>query len=443
MNKIMKMVKTLIFQFKATLKHTDKPVWRTFELNENTSFKELHIIMQHLFNWSNSHLYGFFIHRTNGNPIEKIEISPSDPEEMGANFFKKYTDERETIGKWFIKKADKATYIYDFNERWEHEIELVNMYPEEQNTLLPRCIDAENIAPDENQQLESRKEINLTKHNHKILVNEINHRFQRNTLGDHLKTIDHDFTDYWPRTMALSSDLQDEKPWTLMNEEHIFAMAHPDVDELLYCAVLGQRKEVYGLVVYTGIEGLFTLMNILKSGEAPETLCEEQSTLLLTFEDKEDLMHRDLSLLEDYEVSFKGKKSWPTFVSIKHASSPWEMSNEEARILSIAISETLAVFKEIKEGLEVPYIPVAKKILLRSPKQDTNELIMENKVISIDDPVLHGPEEPLTIPEIQLKRATRLKVKTRIAMEFVLTNLKFPVQKKKMTSQYCRFLWLQ
>src|SRR5699024_11677428 len=66
------------------------------------------------------------------------------------NVFESALDESsEILADYFEQEKNKALYIYDFGDDWQHEIVLENiLYPEE-SVSYPVCLIANGIGPEE------------------------------------------------------------------------------------------------------------------------------------------------------------------------------------------------------------------------------------------------------------------------------------------------------
>ena len=53
------------------------------------------------------------------------------------------------IADYFQKKGDKATYIYDFGDNWEHKIILERINDLDKGVKYPRCLDGARACPPE------------------------------------------------------------------------------------------------------------------------------------------------------------------------------------------------------------------------------------------------------------------------------------------------------
>lgn len=70
---------------------------------------------------------------------EKIEITlePDDGFGFGPKII---PEENAKITKYFVAAKNKAIYLYDFGDGWEHEIVLEKIIPAEPNVQYPRCV---------------------------------------------------------------------------------------------------------------------------------------------------------------------------------------------------------------------------------------------------------------------------------------------------------------
>ena len=81
-----------ILQFKLTLKHSSPKIWRQFQIPDNFTFHDLHLVVQGVMGWDNSHLYQFVLGKNNyiGDTelLENDEITEANETELVAIFDK-------------------------------------------------------------------------------------------------------------------------------------------------------------------------------------------------------------------------------------------------------------------------------------------------------------------------------------------------------------------
>ncbi|MBS1550039.1 MAG: plasmid pRiA4b ORF-3 family protein [Bacteroidetes bacterium] len=131
-------------KLKITLEYTDPKVYRTVIVPEKITFDDLHLVIQCVMNWENSHLYQFNL----GSPYASDSITEPDEDEMDNFFssrFKKYDSTKTYLSDFFNGQIKKMSYIYDYGDDWIHNITVLKKPSEE--VLYPICIKGENTAP--------------------------------------------------------------------------------------------------------------------------------------------------------------------------------------------------------------------------------------------------------------------------------------------------------
>ena len=127
-----------ILQFKITLKDIKPPVWRRFRVEDSMTFRDLHLVLQTLMGWTNTHLYQFVYERDNyiGNPefIEDNDIAD---------------DSQLKLSEFLDKPGIRMMYEYDFGDMWEHELVLEEVSEKPEGKFHPVCLDGAMCCPPE------------------------------------------------------------------------------------------------------------------------------------------------------------------------------------------------------------------------------------------------------------------------------------------------------
>lgn len=112
---------------KIVIEDTHPPVWRRVVIPDKITFRELHEVIQVLFEWQNAHLHGF--------NILADRISIDDIEETRG---RQYAEAKTRIDSFF-RNYKSIRYTYDFGDEWRHKINIEKMdeeYTERYATLL-------------------------------------------------------------------------------------------------------------------------------------------------------------------------------------------------------------------------------------------------------------------------------------------------------------------
>ncbi len=126
-----------VYQLKISLKRARPPIWRRIQIASTDNLEDVHIALQVVMGWTNSHLHEFACGRDRyGIPDEDF---PSDlRDEVGYRLDQVLKNEK-----------DKLNYEYDFGDGWTHEVVLEKILPFEPDTVLPVCLKGRRACPPE------------------------------------------------------------------------------------------------------------------------------------------------------------------------------------------------------------------------------------------------------------------------------------------------------
>ena len=136
MAKIIQFQKSDWYQLKITLKNVKPAIWRRFVVPADIPLPDLHLIVQTVMGWYNSHLHQFII---DGEFY-------TEPDEYSIDRCIDYRN----IKLNQVITAEKQTfeYEYDFGDGWEHIIELEKVL-KEHDQPSPVCLAGKRACPPE------------------------------------------------------------------------------------------------------------------------------------------------------------------------------------------------------------------------------------------------------------------------------------------------------
>ena len=127
-------------QLKISIKNSQPLIWREILVHQSTTFFELHHIIQIVMGWQNYHLFEFNLE---GYRIGIICKGPA------------WLEDSELIDSSTIKLSDMVgpkeliSYLYDFGDYWEHQIEVVKFLDADHLLKYPVCIGGAMRCPPE------------------------------------------------------------------------------------------------------------------------------------------------------------------------------------------------------------------------------------------------------------------------------------------------------
>lgn len=177
----------------------------------------------------------------------------------------------------------------------------------------------------------------------------------------------------WRALYQAAVEFNEIECWTWMYDSDLFGVQDPASGEIGYCCVMGNLGELFALAVYLGSEGLEGYLRI-QAGEIlpgdPEVLTV-QKCLMASFENREDLRRRDLQVIRELGLKFRGRNAWPLFRSYRPGFVPWYLTEQEAVYLTLALEQAKEVALRFKEdaGLLTPPADRPSSFLVRMPER--------------------------------------------------------------------------
>lgn len=126
-----------IYQLKVTLKYIRPPIWRRFVIVSSESLADLHIALQIVMGWTDSHLHEFS--KEKGRYGVPDEDFPSDIR----------NESKFRIDQVLKQEKDELLYTYDFGDGWDHEVVLEKILPFDTKTQWPTCLNGGRACPPE------------------------------------------------------------------------------------------------------------------------------------------------------------------------------------------------------------------------------------------------------------------------------------------------------
>ncbi len=126
-----------VYHFKVSL---SKTLWRKIKISSKDTFGNLHTAIQRAFEFDDDHLYAFYINgnRRTGKPIYCGYAQEGGPVAEETTF--------EDVG---LFKGQKLSYLFDFGDMWEFNLELIEIDKEEPLPLHPIITEVKGESPEQ------------------------------------------------------------------------------------------------------------------------------------------------------------------------------------------------------------------------------------------------------------------------------------------------------
>jgi len=120
-------------------------IWRRVHALSDSTFGDLHYVIQGAMGWDCSHLHEFAMCNPRTGSLDRI-ASSEEVAEVGGDLI---NQDSVTIDSYFSSANKKANYTYDFGDDWEHEIVLEKILDVVDGVDYPICIAGKRACPPE------------------------------------------------------------------------------------------------------------------------------------------------------------------------------------------------------------------------------------------------------------------------------------------------------
>lgn len=126
-----------IYQLKITLRGIRPSIWRRLLIASTANLEDVHIILQIVMGWTDSHMHEFSKGSDRYGVADKDFPSDSHDE---ANY---------RLDQILKAEKEKLIYTYDFGDSWNHEVVLEKILPFKAGAVLPVCLKGSRACPPE------------------------------------------------------------------------------------------------------------------------------------------------------------------------------------------------------------------------------------------------------------------------------------------------------
>lgn len=127
-----------VSQLKVTLCDSQPPIWRRFQVESTVTLEQLHLVLQVVMGWTDSHMHGFRLPEP-GQRGGQRRLLPIESADAKAT----------RLGDVLRRPKDWLVYEYDFGDGWEHVLVLEEIVPRSSATRYPMVLAGRGACPPE------------------------------------------------------------------------------------------------------------------------------------------------------------------------------------------------------------------------------------------------------------------------------------------------------
>jgi hypothetical protein len=244
-----------------------------------------------------------------------------------------------------------------------------------------------------------------------------------------------------PSTQDLKSlyttalDFRDFGCWDWMDETDIFGVQNPANEEIGYCCVIGANREMFGLIVYLGTEGLDSYNRILSDRSKNTNSIFYQKCLIISFENKNVLEKADLDTIKSLGLNIRGSYAYPMCREYTPGFYPWFIAPDQIQFLTLCLQQAKEVSGRFKENKEILFSDNKNEYLVRALRTVQNGVEWQDMWVP-PKRVKKNVSYLSRIPHDQLDEIKSKYRLVNVSWEFDCSYSFNPMQDKKNTRPY-------
>lgn len=130
-----------VLELEISLDNIQPKIWRRVQIDPNTTFLELHYIIQFALGWTNSHLHRFL--------TDDELVCIGVPYLMDDSPYEFLDSQAIYVSDFIQNPGDQLQYEYDFGDGWMHTLTLLQRIPSERHRTIPVVADGARACPPE------------------------------------------------------------------------------------------------------------------------------------------------------------------------------------------------------------------------------------------------------------------------------------------------------
>lgn len=244
----------------------------------------------------------------------------------------------------------------------------------------------------------------------------------------------------WARLYQAAIRIRESAPWEWLDEGQIFGVQDPDSGEIGFVSIMGSLGEHYAVASYTGSTGLYGFWSLQRMDTVSDAgMVLEVPQLQVSFEDRSILTPKDLHVIKQLDLKFRGRGAWPMFRSYRPGYFPWYLESDEIRAFTYVLEQTLAVVARAKGDPDLLEPGDDTSYLVRVAEDKGGVLVWDDHVVSVMPPEPESVSVPMDMAALNLLKGLP---KSQVSLEVDLSFFPGRIGAKGERPQYAYVLML-
>lgn len=161
----------------------------------------------------------------------------------------------------------------------------------------------------------------------------------------------------WKELYEVTMNIKDLKPWEYFFDMDVITIILPNLDEPVYCNIMGRGGEFFGIGTYAGFKAIYGFYKVGNNHTIPMAqIPRYQHLVMCNFGNRDELRKDQWELVKKLGYKFRGKNNWIYFNSHEPGYTPYIPDNEEVILLTEVFKNLfIAIRTYIENDFEVDF----------------------------------------------------------------------------------------
>ncbi len=155
----------------------------------------------------------------------------------------------------------------------------------------------------------------------------------------------------WNKLYEVTINIKKLEPWNHLWDIDIITIILPEYEEPFYCSVMGKNGQCFAISVYKGFEAIHGFFKVVDAKNIPPfQLMRYQDNLTCYFGDREELSSKELKVIKDLGLKFRGRNQWIYYRIFKPNYAPYMLDQDEVIELTYVFQNLFMSLKAMIEN---------------------------------------------------------------------------------------------
>lgn len=161
----------------------------------------------------------------------------------------------------------------------------------------------------------------------------------------------------WRELYEVAIKIKSLRPWEYLWDMDLITISLPEYEQPFYCSIMGRGGECFAIGTYDGFNAINDFFNIVESEDIPsEQMIRYQNNMMCYFGNRDELTKKELQVIRDLGLKFRGKNEWIYFQSFMKGYAPYILDGGQVVKLKLVLRQLfMALNAIIEKRLEVNF----------------------------------------------------------------------------------------